>query len=48
MTGRERGRGIWGPCITIKGEDGEGPTSAGMGVEGPDLAKMGFLPQEPK
>lgn len=43
MMGRED-RGIWGPCITIKGEGGEGPTSAGMGWKRPDLAKMGVSP----
>lgn len=43
MTGRE-GCGIWGPWVTVKPEEGEGPTSAGAGWQRPDLAKMGVSP----
>jgi len=43
MMGRQ-GHGVWGPCITVKREEGEGPTSAGMGWKRPDLAKMGVSP----
>lgn len=43
MTGRE-GCGIWGPWVTVKPEEGQGPTSAGEGWQHPDLAKMGASP----
>lgn len=47
MTG-EGGPWDMGALYNHQGRGWEGPTSAGMGWKRHSLAKMGFLPQEPK